>query len=157
MHFPEFDKSPTLTLMIDDNQKKVVKELEQILKVFFNPKRIRFIVLTDSLQTDFLQSNTMFFIEKADFNKVGIMKKEKESVMKSFSDDVFINFSDNNENLQNDYLVSCIDATFKIGHSKVNMELHDLVLDYGIETNDVERLKILYRYLMMLSGNKNEK
>ena len=46
---------------------------------------------------------------------------------------------------------------FKVGHSNINMKLHDLVIDYGIEKNDVERLKILYKYLMMLSGNKNEK
>ena len=31
------------------------------------------------------------------------------------------------------------------------------VIDYGIEKNEVERLKILYKYLLMLSGNKNEK
>ena len=33
----------------------------------------------------------------------------------------------------------------------------NLVLDYGIEKNEIERLKILYKYLLMLSGNKNEK
>jgi hypothetical protein len=37
------------------------------------------------------------------------------------------------------------------------MSMHDLVIDYGLEKNDVERLKILYKYLLMLSGNKNEK
>ena len=57
----------------------------------------------------------------------------------------------------NDYIASYIRSSFKIGHSKVNMTMHDLVIDYGIEKNDVERLKILYKYILMLSGGKNEK
>ena len=65
--------------------------------------------------------------------------------------------SDNNENMLNDYLVSCVNSSFKIGHSNNNMQFHDLVIDYGIEKNEVERLKIMYKYLLMLSGNKNEK
>ena len=64
--------------------------------------------------------------------------------------------SNNNENMLNDYIVSCINSSFKIGHSDVNIQMHDLIIDYGIEKNNTERLKIIYKYLMMLSGNKNE-
>ena len=78
-------------------------------------------------------------------------------LLRSFSDELFVNLSDNNENMLNDYLVSCVNSSFKIGHSNNNMQLHDLVLDYGIEKNEIERLKILYKYLLMLSGGKNEK
>ena len=85
------------------------------------------------------------------------MKKDKEMLLRSFSDELFVNLSDNNENLLNDYLVSCINSSFKIGHSNNNIQMHDLVIDYGIEKNEVERLKIMYKYLLMLSGNKNEK
>ena len=84
-------------------------------------------------------------------------KKEKEAFLKSFQDMILINLSNNNENLLNDYIVSCIDSKFKIGHSNTNMKLHDLVIDYGIEKNDVERLKILFKYLLMLFRNTNEK
>ena len=99
----------------------------------------------------------MVFVSKDDFNKLGILKKEKEDVLKAFPDDMFINLSDNNEDMLNDYIISCIKSSFKIGHPKLNMSMHDLVIDYGLEKNDVERLKILYKYLLMLSGNKNEK
>ena len=157
LQFPDLQKYPTMTILVDDNQKKVVKEMESFIKDAFKPKIIRFVVLTESLQGDFLQSDTMFFIEQNDFNKLGVLKKEKELSLRSFHDDIFINLSDNNENVLNDYLVSCINSMFRIGHSNTNMKLHDLVLDYGIEKNDAERLKILYKYLMMLSGNKNEK
>ena len=77
--------------------------------------------------------------------------------MRSFSDDLFVNLSDNNKNMLNDYLVSCVNSSFKIGHSKINMQLHDLIVDCGIEKDEVERMKIIYKYLLMLSGNKNEK
>ncbi|MBQ8761652.1 MAG: hypothetical protein IJZ06_09595 [Bacteroidales bacterium] len=156
MRFPDFDKFPIITLFIDDNQKKDIKAMEHLLKESLKPRNIRFIVLTESVKDDFLQSEYMVFIEEKDFNKLGLLKKEKQDTINMFADDMLINLSDNNENLLNDYLVSCLRSPFKVGHSDVNMKIHDLVLDYGIEKNDVQRLKILNRYLMMLSGNKHE-
>ena len=155
--FPDISKFPIISILIDDGQKKNIKEMESFLKSSFNPKRLRFIVLSDVVPENTLQSDSMICIMKEDFNKLGILKKEKEEILKSFSDDVFINLSDNNEDLMNDYIVSNIKSSFKVGHSKVNMKMHDLVIDYGIEKNDVERLKIVYKYILMLSGNKNEK
>lgn len=157
LQFPDLQKYPTMTIMIDNNQRKVVKDIENCVKDSFRPKSIRFVVKTESLQEDSSQSDMMVVIEKNDYNKLGILKKEKVSLLKSNCDDIFINLSDNNENLLDDYIVSCINSKFKIGHSNSNMKYHDLILDYGIEKNNVERLKILYKYLMMLSGNKNEK
>jgi hypothetical protein len=98
----------------------------------------------------------MFFIIKEDFNRLGLLKKDKEMLLRSFSDEMFVNMSENNDNMLNDYIVSCINSSFKIGHSDVNIKMHDLIIDYGIEKNNTERLKIIYKYLMMLSGNKNE-
>ena len=131
--------------------------MESFVKSSFNPKRLRFIVMSDVLPDNILQSDFMVFVSKDDFNKFGILKKEKEELLKTFSDDIFINLSDDNEDMLNDYIISYINSSFKIGHTKVNMEMHDLVIDYAIEKNDVERLKILYKYILMLSGNKNEK
>lgn len=157
LQFPDLKKYPTLTILIDDNQKKNVKEMDSFIKDYIKPKRVRFVVMTDLLHEDCLQSDTLFLINKDDFNKLGILKKEKELSLKSIHDDIFINLSDKNDNLLNDYLVSCMNSMFKIGHSNSNMKLHDMAIDYGIEKNNVERLKILYKYLMMLSGDKNEK
>lgn len=155
LQIPDFGKNPAITILIDDNKKKNVKEIESFLETSFNPN-IRFIVLSNSLQSDFPQSNMMLLLQKNDFNKIGILKKEKEESLRSFSCDMLINLSDESELLLNDYLVSCINSSFKVGHSKVNIEMHDLVIDYGIEKNDLERLKILSKYLNMLSGGKNE-
>ncbi|MBQ8222275.1 MAG: hypothetical protein IJZ87_02845 [Bacteroidales bacterium] len=129
--------------------------MEHFLKESLNPQNVRFLVLTESVKDDFLQSEFMVFIEKNDFNKIGLLKKEKLDVIGLLADDVLINLSDDNENLLNDYLVSCLKSSLKVGHSNVNMKIHDLIIDYGIEKGDVQRLKILHRYLMMLSG-KNE-
>lgn len=157
MRFPDITKFPVVSVLVDESQKKSIKEMETFMKQSFNPKKLRFVILSDTVPDNMLQSEFMICILKDDFNRFGILKKEKEEVLKSFSDDVFINLSDNNEDMLNDYLVSMIKSSFKIGHSKLNMGMHDLVIDYGIEKNDVERLKILYKYILMLSGNKNEK
>ena len=157
MQFPDITKYPIITILVDESQKKDIKAMETFLKMSFIPKRLRFIVIADVLPDNILQSDFMVFVSKDDFDKLGILKKEKEDVLKAFPDDMFINLSDNNEDMLNDYIISCIKSSFKIGHPRLNMSMHDLVIDYGLEKNDVERLKILYKYLLMLSGNKNEK
>ena len=156
MQFPDINKYPIISVLVDENQKKCIKEMESFLKSSFNPKRVRFIVLSNVIPENVLQSDFMVFVQKDDFNKLGVLKKEKEEMLKTFSDDIFVNLSDNNEDLLNDYIISCVKSSFKVGHSGVNMGMHDLVIDYGIEKNDVERLKILYKYILMLSGGKNE-
>lgn len=157
MQFPDIDKFPVISLLVSESQKKNIKEIELFLKNSFNPKRLRFIILSDVLPDNMLQSDYMICILKDDFNKLGFLKKEKEELLRASHDDIFINLLDSNDDLLNDYIVSFVKSSFKVGHSKVNMDMHDLVIDYGIEKNDVQRLKILYKYLMMLSGNKNEK
>ena len=156
MQFPDIAKFPVISILVDDSQKSSIKEMEAFVKKSFNPKKLRFIIISDVIPDNILQSEFMNFIMKEDFNRLGVLKKEKEEMLKSFSDDIFINLSDNNEDLLNDYIVSNIRSSFKIGHSKLNLGMHDLVIDYGIEKNDVERLKILYKYILMLSGNNDE-
>ena len=157
LKFPDIMKSPVMAILIDDNQKKDIKSIEQFVRNTLNPRKLRFVVLSETLPDDQLQNDSIIYIVKKDFNVFGILKKEIEALLRSFSDDLFVNLSDNNKNMLNDYLVSCVNSSFKIGHSKINMQLHDLIVDCGIEKDEVERMKIIYKYLLMLSGNKNEK
>ena len=76
--------------------------------------------------------------------------------LKSVVDDLFINMSDNQDDMINDYIVSMINSNYKIGSVNNNSSLHDLTFNFGIEKNNVERLKIIKKYLLMLSGNKDE-
>ncbi len=156
LHFPDIKKSPIMTILLDDNQKKDIKSVEQFVVNSLKPQKLRFVVLSETSLNEQLPNDSMI-INKKDFNIFGVLKKEKEVLLKSFPDELFVNLSDNNKNLLNDYLVSCIGSSFKIGHSKINMQLHDLVIDCGNEKDEVERMKIIYKYLLMLSGNKNEK
>ena len=47
MQFPDINKYPIISILVDENQKKNIKEMESFLKTSFNPKRLRFIVLSD--------------------------------------------------------------------------------------------------------------
>lgn len=156
VQFPDLNKYPLMSVLVDGGQKKDVKEMETFIKSSFNPKRLRFIVLSETIPENLLQSEYLVFIVKEDFSRWGILKDEKEEVLKSFTDDIFINLSHDNEELINDYMVSYIKSSFRIGHPKTNMNIHDMIIDFGIEKGNVERLKIIYKYIMMLSGNKNE-
>lgn len=157
LQIPDFGKSPTITILIDGKDKKNVDRIGCIVKTFLNPESVRFVILGKLWQSDFVQGNVALFIRKKDYNIVGVLKKEKEDLLNTFAGDMLINLSDNNALLLNDYLISCINSSFKIGHSKVNIDMHDLVIDYGEEKSNLERIKILSKYLMMLSGGNNEK
>ena len=154
---PELGKFPLVSILIEENQKHLIKDIELHLKTLFNPKRYRFVILNDETPDDYLMSDVMSFITKEDFNIWGLLKKEKIIQLKSFTDELFINMADGQDDMMNDYIVSMINSTFKIGGIKNNSALHDLILNYGIEKNNVERLKIIKKYLLMLSGNGNEK
>ena len=66
---PDLDKFPVMSLLLDDIQKKGIKELDSCIKDLFNPKRIRYIVLCyNNIPQDVIQSDTMIFITKQNIN-----------------------------------------------------------------------------------------
>ena len=158
LQMPDLDKFPVMSLLLDDIQKKGIKELDSCIKDLFNPKRIRYIVLCDNnIPQDVIQSDTMIFITKQNFNFLGVLCQEKEEYLKMSSDDIFVNLSDNNDAILLDYLVSFIKSSLKIGHSKNNSIFNDLTIDFAIEKSNVERMKIIHKYLLMLSGKNGKK
>ena len=81
LQFPDINKSPIMTILLDENQKKDIKMMEQFVKNSLNPHKLRFLILSETLPDNLLQSDSMFFILKEDFNKIGLLKKEKEIVL----------------------------------------------------------------------------
>lgn len=154
---PDVTNLSAITLLMDPDQYKSTKEIEKVLKTLYQAKKFRYVMYCDLIPNDKLQTDTMVFLTKDDFNIFGIIKKDKLDVINSFENEILINMSEDNELIINDYLQSLINSSFVIGHSKLNKDFHDLTFDYGIEKDVVQRLRILHKYLLMLSGNKNEK
>lgn len=154
---PELNKYPVVSILIDENQKHLLKDIENAMKTLFNPKRYRFIILNDVLPDNYLLSDTILFLTKDDFNFWGVLRNDKMILLKSFVDDLFVNLTDSQDDMLNDYIVSMINSNFKVGGVKNNPDLYDFIFNYGIEKNNVERLKIIKKYLLMLSGSKDEK
>ena len=57
MQFPDINKYPVITILVDESQKKDIKEMEAFLKMSFLPKRLRFVVIADVLPDNILQSD----------------------------------------------------------------------------------------------------
>ena len=66
LQFPNINKSPIMTILLDENQKKDIKMMEQFVKNSLNPHKLRFLILCETLPDDLLQSDFMFFILKED-------------------------------------------------------------------------------------------
>ena len=73
--FPDFDKSPTVTIMLDYNGKKDIKEIEQFVKLSMKPKTLGFVVLCETIPDDIIQSDLMFFVQKEDCCKTFILQQ----------------------------------------------------------------------------------
>lgn len=157
LSMPDVSDISALTLMMDVNHIKNAKEIEAILRKLFAPKKYRFLIYCDTVPNDQIYTDVMCFITKADFNILGRLRKEKIAEINAYGESVVINMAENNTSIVSDYVVSLLSSSFKVGHDKLNNDLHDLILNFGIENSLVERLKILHKYLLMLSGKKNEK
>ncbi len=153
---PDVNNISSMIFLIDPEQTKNVKDIETVIKQLFAPKQYRILIVCDALPDDQMQTVARYYITKSDFNIFGTLKKEKKEEIESFEEGILINMVEDNDLIFNDYILSVVRSSFRIGHSKLNMNLHDIVLDYGTENRVVERLKILHKYLLMLSG-KNEK
>jgi hypothetical protein len=64
-------KSPVMAILIDDNQKKDIKSIEQFVRNTLNPRKLRFVVLSEALPDDQLQNDSIIYIVKKDFNVFG--------------------------------------------------------------------------------------
>lgn len=157
LSLPDVGDISALTLLMDANQLKNAKDIDAVVKKLFSPKKYRFLICCDEVPKDQVYTDIMCFITKADFNIIGRLRKEKIAEVKAFGESVVVNFAENNASVLNDYMVSLLPSSFKVGHDKLNNDLHDMIFNFGIENSIVERLKILHKYLLMLSGKKDEK
>ena len=53
-----------MTILLDESQKKDIKMMEQFVKNSLNPHKLRFLVLSETLPDNLLQSDSMLFILK---------------------------------------------------------------------------------------------
>lgn len=156
--FPDITKSPTVTVLLDENQKKQLKNISMYIKELFKTRRYCSIIYNKVFPNDIMQSYYRFFIVKNDFNIFGVLKKKKKTFLKEWFSDIFVNLSTaRDDSLLYEYIMTYIKSSFRVGFSEKEVQFYDLVINSKKDDTIIDQLKNLQRYLLILSGNNNEK
>lgn len=152
---PDISKYPSIAILLDKDQFKRYKEIEETLKRLFDLKRYTFIVYVDALPKNVLQTDRYFFIRKEDFSFWGMMKQAKKESLISLSFDMVIDFTRIKDDLlTNVYVLTLINNTFRMTFNKEYSSLYDMVIDSKNEDDLIKRIEILHDYLSMLLGKR---
>ena len=152
---PDITKYPSIAIMLDKDQFKRYKEIEETLKKMFDLKRYTFIVYVDALPKNVLQTDRYFFIRKEDFNFWGLMKLDKRESLLCLSFDLVIDFTRiHDELLTNEYILTLINNTFRMTFNSYYSSFYDMVIDSKNNDDMLKRIEILHDYLSMLLGRK---
>ena len=152
---PDISKYPSVAVLLDQEQFKHYKDIENTLKRLFVLKRYTFIVFVDALPKDVMQTDRYFFIRKEDFNFWGLMKLDKRESLLCLSFDLVIDFSSKtDELLTNPYILTLINNSFRLTFGSSCPALYDMVIDSKKDEDMLNRIEILRNYLSMLLGNR---
>ena len=152
---PDIAKYPSIAIMLDEDQFKSRKEIENALNRQFVMKRYTFIVRVNALPKDVMQTDRYFFIREEDFNFWGLMKQNKKESLLCLSFDLVVDFTRKHDELMtNDYILTLINNTFRMTFNNKCTSLYDMVIDSKKDDNMLNRIEILKNYLSMLLGQR---
>jgi len=152
---PDIAKYPSIAILLDKDQFKHYKDIENTLKKLFALKRYTFIVYVDELPKDVMQTDRYFFIRNEDFNFWGLMKRDKYESLISLAFDMVVDFTRKpDELLTNKYILTLINNSFRMTFGKSSMKLYDMVIDSKNDDDMLNRIEILKNYLSMLLGQR---
>lgn len=152
---PDIAKYPSVAVLLDQEQFKRYKEIENTLKNLFVMKRYTFIVYVDALPKDVMQTDRYFFITKEDFNFWGLMKLDKRESLLCLAFDLVIDFSRKvDELLTYDYILTLINNSFRLTFGTSCPAMYDMVIDSKKDDDMLNRIEILKNYLSMLLGKR---
>lgn len=152
---PDIAKYPTVAILLNEDQFKFHKEIEETVNRLFNLKRLTIIAYVNTLPKDVLQSDRHFFIQKDDFSFWGLMKQDKKESLISLSFDMMIDFArTDDEVLTNKYIMSLINNTFRVTFGRRCTKFYDMVIDSKKDDDILNRIEILKNYLSMLLGQR---
>ena len=152
---PDMYKYPSVAILLDKDQFARRKEIEAAMAKLFELKRYTFIVYTETLPKDVMQTDRYFFITKNDFDFWGLIKQDKKESILCMSFDLVIDFTKkNDELLTNSYIMTLINNSFKMTFGNTFPKMYDMVIDSKKEDDMLKQIEILQAYLSMLLGKR---
>ena len=152
---PDFERLNSVILIIEDLDKQNVRAIEERIKTIFGITRSRFIIISEKASDDMLRSDQYCEVTTNDFGFMKVLTAEKqEEIRKLPMTHLLINMAKKHSDIS-DYMAILPNSSFRVSFQKSeHYGIYDLIIDTGKETNPTDDIKVLYDYLIALSGKE---
>lgn len=151
---PNILKVNSVIIILEENDKTTLKNIESTVKSLFSSSRCGFIVLCEQMSDNMLQSDLYTEITPKDFGFMSVLKPEKHDYLKKLpSSNIIVNMATNLTDIS-DYLCILPKTDFRVSfRQSEHIKIYDLVIENTKNTDPVSNIQVLYNYLMALAGN----
>jgi len=153
---PDFDRLNSVIIIIEDLDKQTVRAIEDRVKTVFGITRTRFIIISEKASDDMLRSDQYCEVTTQDFGFMKVLTAEKqEEIRKLPMTHLLINMAKKHSDIS-DYMATLPNASFRVSFQKSDhYNIYDLIVDTGEESDPTNDVKVLYDYLVALSGGES--
>ena len=150
---PNLQRVNSILIILDENDKSIVKNIESSVKGLFGNCRCGFVILCNQMSETILQSDLYTEITPKDFGFMSVLKPDKHEFIKKLPfSNILINLAPKNAEIS-DYLCTLPKSDFRICfHQSKNTQIYDLFIENARATDPVSNIHVLHNYLKALSG-----
>ena len=150
---PNLQRINSVLIILGENDKSIIKNIESSVKGLFGAGRCGFIILCNQMSDTILQSDLYNEITPKDFGFMSVLKPEKHEYLKKLPySSMIINMAGKNAEIS-DYLCTLPKSDFRICFQKSgNLNIYDLVIENPRGTDPVSNIHVLHNYLKALAG-----
>lgn len=150
---PNPQKIGSVTIILEETDKAVLKNIESSSKSLFGSSRCGFLILSEQMSDDMLQSDLYTEVTPKDFGFMSVLKPEKhEEVRKLPFSNMIINMATKRLDMS-DYLCTLPRADFRVSFRRSeHLDIYDLVIENGKNADLASNIHVLHNYLVALIG-----
>lgn len=150
---PNIQRINSVLIILDEQDKSIVKNIENSVKGLFGTSRCGFVILCNQMSDNILQSDLYNEITPKDFGFMNVLKPDKHEYLRKLpSSSMIINMASKDTDIS-DYLCTLPKSDFRVCFNQSNhLKLYNLVIENPRASDPVSNLYVLHNYLKALSG-----
>lgn len=152
---PNLQRIHSVLIILDEQDKSIVKSIENSVKGLFETNRCGFIILCNQMSDNILQSDLYNEITPKDFGFMNVLKPEKHEYLRKLpSSNMIVNMATKDPDIS-DYLCTLPKSDFRVCFSRSNhLKIYNLVIENPRATDPVSNIHVLHNYLKALVGTQ---
>lgn len=154
---PNNQRVNSILIILDENDKSIVKNIESSTKALFGALRCGFVILCNQMSDDILQSDMYTEITPKDFGFMSVLKPEKHEYLRKLpSCNMIVNMAIKDTDVS-DYICTLPKSDFRVSFQQSNHpKIYDLFIENPRATDPVSNIHVLHNYLQVLAGSSTQ-